>query len=132
MFTFFFQNSINPSNFGFTKDLKLKIVDFQISEYYLEVKYMLSRYLTDDFSLINKFELKQYFYMKIDKKKELTKIFFENLDINEMLETLNLLYKNFSQNFKKLEKYKIISSKLDTYVNTVKENYEKFSITFKC
>jgi hypothetical protein len=126
----------NPSNFGYTKDLKLKIVDFQISEDNLEVKDMLSRFLTDNFSLTNKFELQEYFYMKIDKKKELAENFFKQLDINEMLddsrlETSKVLDTNFSKHFKELEKYKKMISKLNSYLDIVKENFEKFSIAFK-
>ncbi len=126
----------NPSNFGYTKDLKLKIVDFQISEDNLEVKDMLSRFLTDNFSLTNKFELQEYFYMKIDKKKELAENFFKQLDINEMLddsrlETSKVLDTNFSKHFKELEKYKKMVSKLNSYLDIVKENFEKFSIAFK-
>ena len=97
---------------------------------------MLSRFLTDNFSLTNKFELQEYFYMKIDKKKELAKNFFKQLDINEMLddsrlETLKVLDTNISKNFKELEKYKKIISKLNFYLDIVKENVEKFSIAFK-
>ena len=126
----------NPSNFGFTEDLKLKIIDFQIIEDNLEEMDMLSRFLTDNFSLSNKFDLKKYFGMTIDKKKELAKNFFNQLDINQILEesrseTSNVLERNFSKHFKELEKYKKIIIKLNSYLDIVTENFEKFSIAFK-
>lgn len=126
----------NPGNFGFTKDLNLKIVDFQISEDSLKDNNMLTRFLKADFSVANKFELSPYFHIDIEKKNELTKEIFKNLDIIEILdksklETLNVLGKNFSQYFKNQDKYKDLITKLNSYIKVVKENFENFSLNFK-
>ena len=43
----------NPDNFGFTKDLKLKIVDFTINDVSINNKDVLMKFLKDDFCLIN-------------------------------------------------------------------------------
>ena len=129
----------NPGNFGFTKDFKLKIVDFIISEESINDKDMLRRFLKDDFSLINKDNLSKYFRMKADRKIELAKNVFRHLEVNEILEesltkTLNLFNENFSKYFKDNQDFKYetrISLKLINYVKDVKENFQQFSNEFK-
>ena len=129
----------NPANFGFTKDSKLKMIDFTINEDGLKDKDMLERFLKDDFISINKDNLSKYFRMKADKKIKLARDIFAHLEINQILEesklkTLDLLDANFTKHFKDKKVYEyetIIHLKLITYINDVKESFRKFSIEFK-